>query len=168
MRCQHRLSIILLSLSPQLLGNNFQLVTTDPKTIEIASDRTQSTTEENRQPARFLGLIDSDRWFLIAIACCVLTYVLLTISISREETIEVKNLGYAKAQFVLDINSATWVEWMQLEGVGEMTARKIVDFREQSGPFESVEAVIDVPGIGPKTLEKMRPHLTCQTCLEAS
>lgn len=63
-------------------------------------------------------------------------------------------------RFILDINSATWVEWMQLEGIGEILARRIVADREQRGPFASIDEIERVPGIGPKTLQKMRPYLT--------
>jgi len=66
--------------------------------------------------------------------------------------------------FRLDINSATWVEWMQLEGIGETTARKIVADRELHGPFASLEEVMRIKGIGPATFNKIRPHLVCPNC----
>lgn len=42
-----------------------------------------------------------------------------------------------------------------LNGVGIVTATSIVDYRTQYGPFESTEALMDVKGIGEKTLEKI-------------
>ncbi|MBX3438303.1 MAG: helix-hairpin-helix domain-containing protein [Planctomycetaceae bacterium] len=63
-------------------------------------------------------------------------------------------------RFRLEINTATWVEWMQLEGVGETLARRIVADRDEHGPFPDVESLRRVSGIGPKTLDRMRPHLT--------
>jgi len=62
-------------------------------------------------------------------------------------------------RFVLDANRATWVEWMQLEGIGETLARRIVEDREQNGPFPDVDALDRVPGIGPKTLARIRAHV---------
>lgn len=63
-------------------------------------------------------------------------------------------------EYRLDINSATWVEWMQLPGIGETLARRIVEDREEHGPFESVEDVQRVKGVGVKTLAKLQPWLT--------
>ena len=62
-------------------------------------------------------------------------------------------------EFQLDINTANWVEWAQLEGIGDQLARRIVEDREKNGPFPSVEDLNRVPGIGPKTLEKLRPWI---------
>jgi|SaaInlV_100m_DNA_5_1039725.scaffolds.fasta_scaffold94568_2 competence protein ComEA len=42
-----------------------------------------------------------------------------------------------------------------LNGVGIVTANSIVDYRTQNGPFESAEELMDVKGIGEKTLEKI-------------
>ena len=46
-----------------------------------------------------------------------------------------------------------------MPGLGPATAARIVDHREVHGPFGSIEALLDVPGIGPATLEQMRPYL---------
>jgi competence protein ComEA len=59
----------------------------------------------------------------------------------------------------LNVNNATWVEWTQLEGVGDPLARRIVADREANGPFHTIEELSRVPGIGPKTLDKLRPWL---------
>ena len=62
--------------------------------------------------------------------------------------------------FQVDANRATWIEWAQLDGIGEKLAKRIVADRSEHGPFQSVEDLRRVKGIGAKTLEKMRPHLT--------
>jgi competence protein ComEA len=61
-------------------------------------------------------------------------------------------------RFLLDVNQATWVEWMQVEGVGETLARRIVANREEFGRFPDVNALERVPGVGEKTLERIREH----------
>lgn len=63
------------------------------------------------------------------------------------------------ATFTIDVNAAGPDELAQLPGLGPATARRIVEHREQHGPFATIESLLDVPGIGPTTLAGMRPHL---------
>jgi competence ComEA-like helix-hairpin-helix protein len=62
-------------------------------------------------------------------------------------------------RFTVNVNAAGEIELAQLPGLGAATARRIVDHRRQNGPFASLEGLLDVPGIGPATLDAMRPHL---------
>lgn len=57
----------------------------------------------------------------------------------------------------IDLNRATLHELEQLPRVGPKIAKRIIAFREAYGPFRSVEELLSVRGIGPKTLELMRP-----------
>jgi len=59
----------------------------------------------------------------------------------------------ANSQGRIDLNSASASDMEALPGIGEVKAAAIVAYREANGPFESVEAVVDVTGIGPATLE---------------
>ncbi|MDP3999987.1 MAG: helix-hairpin-helix domain-containing protein [bacterium] len=61
---------------------------------------------------------------------------------------------------LININTATASELENLPGVGEVTAKKIIDYREAFGPFESAEELMEVSGIGEKTFEKMRDQVT--------
>jgi competence protein ComEA len=65
----------------------------------------------------------------------------------------------ASYEFRVEMNSATWIEWSQLDGIGGTLARRIIADRESNGPFHTIEDIARVKGIGPKTLEKLRPHL---------
>ncbi|MEZ6123969.1 MAG: helix-hairpin-helix domain-containing protein [Planctomycetaceae bacterium] len=67
--------------------------------------------------------------------------------------------GSADGLFRVEVNSATWVEWTQLDGIGSKTAFRIIADREQNGPFRSIDDLQRVDGIGPITLERIRPHL---------
>lgn len=48
----------------------------------------------------------------------------------------------------VDINQATVEEMTELEGVGPGYAQKIVEYREQNGPFDKPEDIMKVKGIG--------------------
>jgi competence protein ComEA len=60
----------------------------------------------------------------------------------------------------VDINTATTAEMETLPGIGPKTAESIVEYREANGPFESIEDIMDVPGIGEGTFEKIKDLIT--------
>lgn len=55
----------------------------------------------------------------------------------------------------IDVNTATAAQLETIKGIGPKTAAKIIEFRDQNGPFNSIQDVVKVKGIGAKTLEKM-------------
>ena len=57
----------------------------------------------------------------------------------------------------IDINNADVDMLMSLPGIGEKTAQKIGDYRKANGPFKSIDDLLNVKGIGPKVLNKIRP-----------
>jgi competence protein ComEA len=56
--------------------------------------------------------------------------------------------------------AAPLADGTQIDGVGEVIAAAIVDYRTQNGPFTSVDQLEDVSGIGPSTLEGIRDSVT--------
>ncbi len=62
----------------------------------------------------------------------------------------------------LDLNAATIEQLQQLPGIGPTTAKAIVRFRENSGPFRRVEDLLAIRGITKRKLEKLRPYVTIQ------
>ena len=60
---------------------------------------------------------------------------------------------------LVDVNHASEQELTRLKGVGPAIAKRIIDFRNNMGSFKSPEDLLQVRGIGPKTLEKMRPQI---------
>ena len=60
----------------------------------------------------------------------------------------------------LDLNSATTEELARLPGIGEATARKIVEYREQNGPFRRTEEIIIVDGFSEQKYRSIA-HLVC-------
>ena len=58
------------------------------------------------------------------------------------------------------LNSASAVELERVPGLGPLRASAIAAERERGGAFESIQALSRrVPGIGPKTIDRIRPHL---------
>ena len=66
------------------------------------------------------------------------------------------NAGSGKGELALvNINTATVEELDELPGVGESTARAIIEDREKNGPFSSPEDLMRVSGIGEKKFERL-------------
>lgn len=60
--------------------------------------------------------------------------------------------GLAVAQGKVDVNKADVKGLMSLKGIGEQKAKAIVKYRQMNGPFQSLEDLVNVPGIGEKTV----------------
>ncbi len=63
-------------------------------------------------------------------------------------------------QFQVDLNTAPWQELVLLPGIGETLAMRIIESREVEGPFSDAVDLLRVRGIGPTTLDRLRPYLT--------
>lgn len=59
----------------------------------------------------------------------------------------------------VNVNTASAAELEAVPGIGPTMARAIVEQRAKKGPFKKLEELTSVSGIGPKTLEKLRPYL---------
>jgi len=57
----------------------------------------------------------------------------------------------------VDLNRATLAELDTLPGVGPATATAIIAWRDENGGFRQVDDLLEVPGIGPTRLERLRP-----------
>ena len=68
--------------------------------------------------------------------------------------------GTPAAGALVDLNTAGLSELDTLPGVGPVTAQKILDWRTQHGTFTSVDELLEVDGIGDKTLADIAPHVT--------
>jgi competence protein ComEA len=77
----------------------------------------------------------------------------------RGELIDVDRAPPLAAQFQVDVNRADWPELIQLPGVGRTLAERLVADRQQNGHYGDVEDLSRVPGVGPRTLERIRPYV---------
>ena len=93
-----------------------------------------------------LGLASMGGWWIVHGGC-------------RGRLVEIDRAEPRTADFQVDLNEADWPELVPLPGIGETLARRIVDSRRQEGPFVDHEDLKRVRGIGPKTLDRVRPYL---------
>jgi competence protein ComEA len=63
----------------------------------------------------------------------------------------------------LDLNHATAADLAGLPGIGPVLARRIIDYRQNHGPFKTIDDLEQVSGIGPKKLALIKPYV----CIEA-
>jgi competence protein ComEA len=70
--------------------------------------------------------------------------------------------SYGLAQEVkkININTATVEELATLPGIGDSTAKNIVEHRNNNGNFQTVEDLMNVTGIGEKKFEKIKDMIT--------
>jgi len=77
----------------------------------------------------------------------------------RGRLIEIDRAPPLKAEFRVDVNQADWPELAQLPGLGETLARRVVESRQRDGLFLGHDDLRRVRGIGPKTVDGLRPYL---------
>lgn len=61
---------------------------------------------------------------------------------------------------IININTATLSELQNINGIGEVKAQSIIDYREKNGGFKSIEEIKNVDGIGSKTFEKIKDQIS--------
>jgi comEA protein len=111
-------------------------------------------------------MIRSRTRFLGAVALAVVAAVALG-SVSPSEAAPAAGRRPAASdsqpavEIVVDINKATEADLVTVPGIGKSLAQRIVEFRQKNGPFNAVDDLLKIQGIGEKSLEKMRPYLTC-------
>lgn len=95
--------------------------------------------------------------FGLGIVASVLMVVSLPIYFSGSTNVDTQSLQ--TAQYRVDINCPRWAEFANLPMVGEKTAKSIVAHGQEIGGFGSVSQLVEVKGVGVKTLAKIQPFL---------
>lgn len=60
----------------------------------------------------------------------------------------------------VNINTASMAQLMTLSGIGESTAKSIIDYRNKNGPFRKAEDIMNVPGIKEGKYNKIKDDIT--------
>ena len=93
---------------------------------------------------------------------CILAAALLVGSLAcffRSSEIETQSVQLA--EYKVDINSSRWVEFANLPSVGKKTARSIVEYGQAIGGYRSFEQLLEVKGVGQKTLALHQNSASC-------
>lgn len=79
----------------------------------------------------------------------------------RSEAESARTIATSASRLV-NLNTATEAELDMLPGVGKVTARAILDYRARHGAFRVLSELDKIKGIGPATIEKLRPLVTLE------
>jgi competence protein ComEA len=77
----------------------------------------------------------------------------------RNGLVEADQPQQGLVRFQVDINTADQPELIQLPGIGDTLARRIIETRQTAGLFVELDDLRRVKGIGPKIMERLRPYL---------
>jgi competence protein ComEA len=77
----------------------------------------------------------------------------------RGRLIEIEHADPARAEFKVNVNTAGWTELLTIPEIGETLAQRIVQYRQDHGPYQSPDDLRHVRGIGPKTLERLKAYV---------
>ena len=114
------------------------------------------------------GKITKTEWFLLALTAvflCALTGVYIR-DMAAAETQQVQTeLRVSQESFMpewepLDLNKAGVEELTRLPGIGEELAHRIVEYRTARGSFETVEEIMEIPGIGKGKFAEFQDQVT--------
>lgn len=73
---------------------------------------------------------------------------------------EVSNIEQKPQIVKININTAKESDLTILPGIGESTAKKIIEYREKYGPFIRIDDVVNVKGISQKRFEEISKYIT--------
>lgn len=96
---------------------------------------------------------------IISLTVTGLLILILWLTMSQKNLVDFFYPPEQRIRFSLDINNAPPRELSLLPGIGPAMALRIIETRQQRGPFKSIDDITHVPGIGKITLEDIRPFI---------
>jgi len=93
-----------------------------------------------------------------ALVVCGLALVMPTVvGAQAEQQSPQVSASAAGAKATVNLNAATVDQLVTLPGIGPKTAERIIEYRTKSGGFKRVEDLMNVKGIGEKSFLKLKP-----------
>lgn len=86
--------------------------------------------------------------------------VVVSVPEATRKALPVPSAEAPEAASPVNINTAALDELMELPGIGQVYAQRILDYRKEHGSFSSTEELLNVKGIGEKRLEAIRDLIT--------
>ena len=89
--------------------------------------------------------------------------ILRSSDISMKETFKREDENRQESSLpaeVVNINTAGLMEIEALPFLGMKRSKDIIEYRDKNGPFKSLDELTNISGIGPKTLDKLKPLIT--------
>jgi competence protein ComEA len=85
-----------------------------------------------------------------------------TTTTSDAATASSSNTATTGSGFPINVNTADSSTLQTVPGIGPVTAQRILDYRNQHGPFTSLDELTMISGIGEKRLADIKPYLICK------
>jgi competence ComEA-like helix-hairpin-helix protein len=101
----------------------------------------------------------------IGLLCFIFSILILApkitfAEVSEKVKSEVSEKVVAEEKINININTATQEELAQLKGIGANLAQRVIEYRDQHGPFEKIEDILKVKGLGEKFLEENNDRIS--------
>ncbi len=116
-------------------------------------------TEKGCFPFKKVALYMLRGNYCVGIAIFISILCLIAVFIIADRDYQANEMQFPQvptlSEQAVDLNTATCEELDTLDGVGESTALKIIEFREKVRPFETVNDLTLIKGFGTKKLEKL-------------
>lgn len=77
------------------------------------------------------------------------------VSIKINDTVVSESVSSTEQDFRLDINSATEKQLIELPGIGDVIAKRIIEYRSVNGAFTTIDELIAIEGIGNAKLQRI-------------
>ena len=110
------------------------------------------------------GLLQNAETRHINFAQHVTDQMLLYIPVVGEEIVDIPytqpNSPVEEGTSKININTATDLELQALPGIGEKKALQIINYRTENGSFSTIEELMEVSGIGQKTIDTLKESIT--------